>query len=140
MDKQQIIQALEKVNDPKTGKDLITMRMVENLQVEGDNVSFTVTLPQVDADTKSQINFACIAAVNEVYPQANVHVHLSMKSAFAEAGVSEKAFCFGQFGIGIERFRFESGFGRCRCLRTFCADHVGFARATPTGARSLWKA
>ena len=91
MDKQQIIQALEKVNDPKTGKDIISMRMVENLQVEGDSVSFTVTLPQVDADTKSQVNFACIAAVNEVYPQANVHVHLNMKSAFAEAGKVEKA-------------------------------------------------
>jgi len=85
MDKQQIIQALETVNDPKTGKDLISMRMVENLQVEGNNVSFTVTLPQVDTATKSQVNFACIAAVNEVYPQANVHVHLSMKSAFVEA-------------------------------------------------------
>ncbi len=89
IEKTKIIAALEKVNDPKTGKDLISMRMVENLQVEGDNVSFTVVLPNVDGDTKSQVNFACIAAVNEIYPQANVHVHLSMKSPFADAG--EKA-------------------------------------------------
>ncbi len=89
IEKSKIIAALEKVNDPKTGKDLISMRMVENLQVEGNNISFTVVLPKVDANTKSQVNFACIAAVNEVYPEASVHVHLSMKSAFADAG--EKA-------------------------------------------------
>ncbi|BDS12665.1 Mrp/NBP35 family ATP-binding protein [Aureispira anguillae] len=75
LDKQQIIEALRSVKDPETGQDIITVRMVENLQVKGNDISFTIIVPSIKSPIKNQLTFACIAAVNEVYPNAEVHIH-----------------------------------------------------------------
>lgn len=81
IEKLKVLEALGKVSDPKTGKDITTMNMIEELKIEGNNVSFTLVLNAVDSATKSQINFACMSAVKSVYPEADVHVHMSSKSA-----------------------------------------------------------
>lgn len=47
LDKQQIIEALRSVKDPETGQDIITVRMVENLQVKGNDISFTIIVPSI---------------------------------------------------------------------------------------------
>jgi len=75
IDKQKIIEALRTVKDPATGQDIISVRMVENLQVEGNDISFTIIVPSVKSPVKNQLTFSCIGAVNQVYPDAEVHVH-----------------------------------------------------------------
>lgn len=72
-----VVKALIGVIDPNTGQDLITMNMVRDLQVEGNNVAFTLELPSLNNEYKSDLNFACQAAIQQVYPQANVHVHMA---------------------------------------------------------------
>ena len=84
-DKQQIIEALRAIKDPQTGQDIITMRMVENLQVEGKNISFTLVLSSLNAPAKNELNFACIAAVSEVYPDSEVHIHVKARTEEAKA-------------------------------------------------------
>lgn len=84
MDKQKIVEALRTVIDPQTGKDIISLRMVENLQVEGQDVSFTLVLNSLNTPKKSELNFACIGAVNQVYPEAEVNVHLRAQSQNAQ--------------------------------------------------------
>lgn len=79
IDKLQVIEALRTVKDPDTGQDIISVRMVENLQVEGKNISFTIVVPSLQSPVKNQLTFACIAAVNEVYPDSEVHVHAKPK-------------------------------------------------------------
>ncbi|WMX16675.1 MULTISPECIES: Mrp/NBP35 family ATP-binding protein [unclassified Aureispira] len=74
-DKSKIIEALRTVNDPDTGQDIISVRMVENLQVKGKDISFTIIVPSLKSPIKNQLTFACIGAVNSVYPEAEVHVH-----------------------------------------------------------------
>lgn len=75
IDKQQIIEALRTVSDPETGQDIISVRMVENLQVVGKDVTFTIVVPSLKSPVKNQLTFSCIGAVNAVYPEAEVHVH-----------------------------------------------------------------
>ncbi|MEM7104991.1 MAG: Mrp/NBP35 family ATP-binding protein [Bacteroidota bacterium] len=78
-----IFSALSKVVDPKTGKPLTSSSRVEDIKIDGNNVSFTLNMPDIDSQTKADLNFACIAAIQETYPEANVHVHMSVQTAFA---------------------------------------------------------
>ena len=84
-----VVKALTKVTDPNTGQDLITMNMVRDLHVEGPNVAFTLELPSLNNTYKSDLNFACQAAIQEIYPGANVHVHMSARNV--AQGSSEPA-------------------------------------------------
>jgi len=88
INKQEIIEALRTVKDPDTGQDIISVRMVENLVVEGMNINFTILVPSLKSPVKNQLTFACIAAVSEVYPTANVNVHAKPKAA--EAALAAK--------------------------------------------------
>lgn len=78
-----VVKALTRVTDPNTGQDLISMNMVRDLRIEGTTVSFTLELPSLNNQYKTDLNFACQAAIQEVYPEANVHVHMSAKNAEA---------------------------------------------------------
>ncbi len=85
MDKIEIIRALEGVTDPQSGQNIIERRMVRDLVVEGKDVRFTLVLPSLQVAYKSDLNFACIAAVKQAYPEAEVHVHVVDR-----AGIGEK--------------------------------------------------
>jgi ATP-binding protein involved in chromosome partitioning len=84
MDKTRIVEVLGQVMDPDTGRDLISMNRVKDLQVEGDTVQFTLLLPSMDSQYKQQLNFACIAAVQKVFPSAQVHVHMQAQTQQAQ--------------------------------------------------------
>lgn len=85
-----VLAALMDVRDPQTGRDLVGSNMIEDLKVEGNDIRFTVVLHNMNADSKQELNFACIEAVQQAYPQANVHVHMMAKAA-ASAEVTESA-------------------------------------------------
>ncbi len=76
MDKIKIIKALATVIDPATGKDLVSLSHIKDLKVEDNNVSFVVEVGKLNEEQKQGLNFACIEAIQKVYPEANVHVHL----------------------------------------------------------------
>ncbi|HKK75669.1 MAG TPA: Mrp/NBP35 family ATP-binding protein [Saprospiraceae bacterium] len=78
-----IVSALTKVMDPNTGQDVITMNMVRDLDVQGQQVNFTLELPSLSSEYKQELNFACIAAIQEVYPGADVNVHMMAKAGQA---------------------------------------------------------
>lgn len=85
MDKSKIVRALAKVIDPTTGQDIITRSMIRDLVVEENNINFTLELPSLDSQHKSDLNFACIGAIQEVYPEAEVNVHMvSLNAGAAE--------------------------------------------------------
>jgi ATP-binding protein involved in chromosome partitioning len=75
IDSNKIVQALQTVNDPATGQDVIKRRMIENLKIEGNNVNFTIVLPSLNAANKTDLIFACIGAIKNVYPDAETNVH-----------------------------------------------------------------
>lgn len=87
-DKTTVVKALAKVMDPNTGQDLITANMVRDLEIEGKNINFTLELPNLNSDYKSQLNFACMEAVMAVYPEANVNVHMISHTAKSQEPTS----------------------------------------------------
>ncbi len=85
-DKTKIVRALAQVKDPKSGQDIITMNMVRDLETDGENINFTLELPSMNVENKAALNFACVQAVQELYPEANVNVHMMARTAQAQQG------------------------------------------------------
>jgi len=80
MEKEQILQALRQVRDPQTGRDIVSAGMVQDLQIEGDNVNFKLAIPSLQMQGKAELNFACIGAVAEAFPSAQVNAHFVAKA------------------------------------------------------------
>lgn len=64
----QILQALSHVDDPDLKKDIVTLGMVKNINVEGNNISFTIELTTPACPLKSEIERACRNAVKHFIP------------------------------------------------------------------------
>ncbi len=58
-----ILKALSNVQEPDLGKDLVTLNMVKDIQIDGNHVSFTVVLTTPACPLKDMIMNACINAV-----------------------------------------------------------------------------
>ncbi|MFT3705990.1 MAG: Mrp/NBP35 family ATP-binding protein [Agriterribacter sp.] len=70
-----ILRALSNVIEPDLGKDLVTLNMVKDIVIEGQNVSFTVVLTTPACPLKDVIKNACINAVHLlVNKAANVQI------------------------------------------------------------------
>ncbi|GEO04132.1 iron-sulfur cluster carrier protein [Adhaeribacter aerolatus] len=77
---QDILKALSYVEEPDLGKDLVTLNMIENIQIDGKNISFTVILTTPACPLKELIQNACIRAIHTmVDKEANVTVNLTSR-------------------------------------------------------------
>lgn len=75
---QQVKDALSNVIEPDLGKDLITLNMVKDIEVNGKNVKFTVILTTPACPLKDLIERACInAIVHYVDKEAQVTVEMT---------------------------------------------------------------
>ncbi len=63
MTNEAILKALSNVQEPDLGKDLVTLNMIKDIVIEGNNVSFTVILTTPACPMKDMIMNACINAV-----------------------------------------------------------------------------
>ncbi|MEO6406490.1 MAG: Mrp/NBP35 family ATP-binding protein [Ferruginibacter sp.] len=63
MTNEDILKALSNVQEPDLGKDLVTLNMVKDIHIAGNDVSFTVILTTPACPLKEQIKNACINAV-----------------------------------------------------------------------------
>lgn len=61
--KEAVLKALGNVDDPDLGKDLVTLNMVKDIEVDGNNVAFTVVLTTPACPMKEMIEKACINAI-----------------------------------------------------------------------------
>ena len=80
-----IINALSTVIDPISGMNLIEKSMVRDLTIDGNNVQFKLELTSVNTPSKTDLNIACIQEIQNIYPNANVHVHMMGKNPNIEA-------------------------------------------------------
>lgn len=79
MQREILLKALQRVKDPLTGNDVVSAGMVENLEIVGNNVNITLVLANLNIPNKSDLNFACIGAIQDQYPYAEVNVHVKSK-------------------------------------------------------------
>ena len=76
MDNNKIVEALRTVKDPNSGMDIISQRVVSDLRIKDNTVSFKLALNENDPKVKQSLYQACVFAIQAVYPDAEVDVHM----------------------------------------------------------------
>ncbi len=75
MTKEQVLQALSNVQEPDLGKDLVTLNMIQNLEINGNDVSFTIVLTTPACPMKDMMGNASRNAIHIlVNKEANVNI------------------------------------------------------------------
>ncbi len=78
MTREDVLKALSNVQEPDLGKDLVTLNMVQDIAINGNDVSFTVVLTTPACPLKDMIKNACINAIKIlVSKEANVTVNFT---------------------------------------------------------------
>jgi len=75
IDHNRVVQALRVVQDPRTGQDVITSKKIRDFRIADGRVFFTLALRKEEANYKSELTFACIQAIQSVYPGVDVNIH-----------------------------------------------------------------
>ncbi len=91
IDNNKVVAALRKVNDPNTGQDIISAKLVRDFKIEGNSINFSLVLPSLNSPHKSDLNFACQGAIQEIYPEANVHIHMMSQTPQSQQSTSPLA-------------------------------------------------
>ena len=82
MQQQDILNALQHVEEPDLKKDLVTLGMVKDIQIEGKNVSFTIVLTTPAGPLKEKIRRDCENAILEhADPNAIVQVKFTANTS-----------------------------------------------------------
>ena len=78
--KEQVLQALSNVEEPDLKKDLVTLNMIQDIQIEGNRVSFSVILTTPACPLKAMIENACRNAIlHLVSKEAEVHINMTSR-------------------------------------------------------------
>src|SRR5678810_1121975 len=78
MTREKVLQALSNVQEPDLGKDLVTLNMVKDIEINGNDVSFTIVLTTPACPLKDMIGNASTNAIKIlVNKQANVKVNFT---------------------------------------------------------------
>ncbi|MGX5819729.1 Mrp/NBP35 family ATP-binding protein [Chitinophaga lutea] len=76
--KEKVLEALSNVEEPDLGKDLVTLNMVKDIEIDGNKVKFTVVLTTPACPLKDMIRNACINAITHlVSKDAEVEVKMT---------------------------------------------------------------
>jgi ATP-binding protein involved in chromosome partitioning len=84
MTQEEIIKALQTVQEPDLGKDIVTLNMVKDISIEGNYVSFTVVLTTPACPLKDLIKNNCVNAIrslvsNEAVVNVKFHADTTTK-------------------------------------------------------------
>jgi ATP-binding protein involved in chromosome partitioning len=69
--KEGVLNALKRVNDPDLHKDLVTLKMIENIQIDGNKISVEVILTTPACPLKDKIQEDCKNAIKQDFPDAS---------------------------------------------------------------------
>lgn len=93
MNVQQVTQVLGQIIDPKTGVDIIRAKMVSEIQIEGNVISFALHVKDMESRLKGELNLQCNDKLNKAFPEAEVNVHMvNTDSAQSNGGSSGPSF------------------------------------------------
>jgi ATP-binding protein involved in chromosome partitioning len=77
IEKQRVLEALGRIKDPVTGKDLVSAGRIEAPVIDGANVNIKLLLPTLDHPNKTELIFNIVSEVEAIYPGAKVNVHVA---------------------------------------------------------------
>lgn len=75
--KENILKALSNVQDPDLKKDLVTLNMIENVETNGTDISFTVVLTTPACPLKEIIRKDCLENVSKFFPNASIDIEMT---------------------------------------------------------------
>ena len=79
----QVLDALSKVRDPDLGKDIVSLKMIKDIQICGDAVAFTLELVTPAHPRKEELFEECKMAVGTLEGVKSVNVRLASNIAFS---------------------------------------------------------
>ncbi len=74
-----VLDALTHVIYPEVEKDIVTLKMVENVQIEGNTIRFTIVIPTANSPFQNSIKRAC-TEVLQIYIDRNVKVDITFRA------------------------------------------------------------
>ncbi len=79
----EILKALSTVQDPDLKNDLVTLNMVKDVVIRGNDVSFTVVLTTPACPLQEGFRKDCTSAIHETYPDANITISFTSRTTTA---------------------------------------------------------
>jgi len=76
---EQLLKALKNVEDPDLKKDLVTLKMIEDIKIQGNKVSFSVVLTTPACPMKAMLENACRNAISH-FISKDLEVAINMTS------------------------------------------------------------
>ncbi len=74
----QVLQALSHVQEPDLKKDLVTLQMIRDVAIQGNQISFTVVLTTPACPLKEKIRQDCEDAIHtHVGKEVDIHIHMT---------------------------------------------------------------
>lgn len=80
IDNNKIVSALREVQDPKSGNDLISMKLVKDFKIDGAKVSFSVNTQGLAETAKFELHEKIHTAISAIYPSAQLDIHFTQES------------------------------------------------------------
>jgi len=75
LDNNKVLETLRSVVDPKSGNDVIAMKMIRDLKVSDNSISFSISAASLDESTKFKLHENLHTALNTAFPTANIDIH-----------------------------------------------------------------
>lgn len=106
LNREAVLEALGQVQDPELGKDLVSLGMINDVQVEGGQVSFTLTLTTPACPLKEEIRDSALAAVQALDGVDDVQIKMDAKVPVGQGKSDHKniknviAVASGKGGVG----------------------------------------
>ncbi|HEX5416028.1 MAG TPA: Mrp/NBP35 family ATP-binding protein [Chloroflexota bacterium] len=122
-----VLRALSTVKDPDLGRDLVTLKMIENVAIQGDVVSFTVVLTTPACPLKGKIESDCRRAVLAVPGVREAQIKMDARVVNGRGGK-------GKQGLPTVKNVIAVGSGKGGVGKTTVAVNLALALAE-TGAK-----
>lgn len=103
IDNNKVVSVLRTVTDPQSGSDLVTMRLVEDLKIQGNTISFSVNTAGLEETAKFKLHENLHEAFAKNIPEAQLNVHFANKAESKRALSQVKniiAVASGKGGVG----------------------------------------
>lgn len=77
IDNNHIVNILRTIIDPNSGNDIVSMRLIENLVIKGNSISFSMDTSGVKDVAKFQLHEEINKVIVAAYPDAQVDIHFT---------------------------------------------------------------
>lgn len=89
--KEQVLEALKEVKDPELKRDIVSLGMLRNVEIQGRKVAIHLSLTTPSAKVHEEIRRAASEKVSRLWPSAEVQVEIAVAAKSPGAGLPKSA-------------------------------------------------